>query len=147
MATRITDLEEYTPVINERLAGSELAIESLQDKLAEQVNKPSADVQQFKDEMAKLSLAQLNLQNSQLSMTRVKLLVEDEQQALADQINRLKLKVTSIDEKADRAFSLKAEIENKSKELDTVVDKKLATARADMLKNSERIEDGVRDRV
>ncbi len=80
-------------------------------------------------------------------MTRIKLIVEDAQQDLVEQIARLQKKVIGIDEKADRAFGLKAEIENKSKELDIVVDQKLKIAQAQMLKNAEKVEDSIRDRI
>ena len=42
------------------------------------------------------------------------MLIEDEQQDVMEQIKRLQTKVIGIDEKADRAFGLKKEIENKS---------------------------------
>ena len=80
-------------------------------------------------------------------MTRIKLIVEDAQQDLVEQIARLQKKVIGIDEKADRALGLKAEIENKSKELDIVVDQKLKIAQAQMLKNAEKVEDSIRDRI
>lgn len=57
------------------------------------------------------------------------MIVEDTQQDLVDQISRLQKKVVGIDEKSDRAFGLKAEIENKSIELDKVVDAKLEVAK------------------
>ena len=66
---------------------------------------------------------------------------------MIDQISRLQKKVIGIDEKSDRAFGLKAEIENKSQELDKVVDAKLEAAKAQMMKKAERVEDSVRDRI
>lgn len=75
------------------------------------------------------------------------MIVEDTQQDLVDQISRLQKKVVGIDEKSDRAFGLKAEIENKSKELDQIVDAKLEAAKVQMMKKAERVEDSVRDRI
>ena len=42
------------------------------------------------------------------------MLVDEAQEALSEQVQRLQKKVQGIDEKADRAFGLKAEIESKS---------------------------------
>jgi len=40
----ITNLEEYTPIINERLANNELAIQRVEERLEANLNKPSADL-------------------------------------------------------------------------------------------------------
>lgn len=77
LAERVNDLEEYRPVINERLADNELAIQALDERLTTELNKPAANVSEFDSKIKALEIAQLNLQNSQLSMTRVKTIVED----------------------------------------------------------------------
>ena len=77
LSQRVEDLEDYKSVINERLAGNELAVQRLEERLTEQIGKPSADVAQFDKRLIALALQQENLQNSQLSMTRVKMIVED----------------------------------------------------------------------
>ena len=41
LTNRVTEIEEYTPVINERLANNELAIEDLQERMEKQVAQPS----------------------------------------------------------------------------------------------------------
>ena len=43
----LTNLEEYTPILNERIATNELAIQSLEARIEENLNKPSADVSEF----------------------------------------------------------------------------------------------------
>jgi hypothetical protein len=40
----LTNLEEYTPIINERLANNELTIQKLDELLEQSLSKPSADV-------------------------------------------------------------------------------------------------------
>jgi len=74
---RVEELEDYKPIINERLAENELAIQKLDERLETQLGKPSADVAQFDSRLRSLALQQENIQNSQLSITRVKLIVED----------------------------------------------------------------------
>ena len=81
---RIEDLEDYKPVINERLADNELAIQKLEERLEVQLGKPSGDIEQLENRFKQLALQQENLQNAQLSMTRVKLIVEDGQQDLIE---------------------------------------------------------------
>ena len=61
-------------------------------------------------------------------MTRIKIIIDEQQQDLAEQIKRLQLKVVGISEKSDRAFGLKADLEEKTKEVDKVVDQKLQAA-------------------
>jgi len=61
LSQRIEDLEDYKSVINERLAGNELAIQRLEERLTEQIGKPSADVAQFDKRLVALALQQENL--------------------------------------------------------------------------------------
>ena len=57
LEARVLDLEEYQPVINERLANNELAIEALEEKMLKTVNSPAGDLQEVLDEVKKLALA------------------------------------------------------------------------------------------
>ena len=43
----VTNLEEYTPIINERLANNELAIQKVEERLEASLNKPSADLSEL----------------------------------------------------------------------------------------------------
>ncbi len=140
----VNNLEDYTPVINERLANNELEIQKLETRFEEKLNKPSADVSALEQGLKRLQIQVDNVQNSQLGVNRVKILVDEAQETLSEQVQRLQKKVQGIDEKSDRAFGLKAEIELKSEQLDQIVQTKLKKAEEQMLRNAEKVEDDVR---
>ena len=144
---RISDLEEYNPVLNERIAENELAIQKLDERLTAELSKPSADLTEVNQKLEALALQVTNTQNQQLSVARVKNIIEDSQTEVGEQIQRLQKKVIGIGEMSERAFRLKAEIEGKSTELDSVVKEKLSKAQDDMLRQAERIDDSCRDRI
>lgn len=73
----VTNLEEYTPIINERLANNELAIQRVEERLEASLNKPSADLSEFEQSIKKIQIGLENLQNSQLGVNRVKILVDE----------------------------------------------------------------------
>ena len=60
---RITDLEEYNPVLNERIAENELAIQKLDERLTEELSKPSADLTEVNQKLEALALQATNTQN------------------------------------------------------------------------------------
>ncbi len=140
----VNNLEDYTPVINERLANNELEIQKLETRFEEMLSKPSADVSALEQGLKRLQIQVDNVQNSQLGVNRVKILVDEAQETLSEQVQRLQKKVQGIDEKSDRAFGLKAEIELKSEQLDQIVHTKLKKAEEQMLRNAEKVEDDVR---
>ena len=108
------------------------------------LSKPSADISALEQGLKRLQIQVDNVQNSQLGVNRVKILVEEAQETLSEQVQRLQKKVQGIDEKSDRAFGLKAEIEMKSEQLDQIVQNKLKKAEEQMLRNAEKVEDDVR---
>ena len=140
----VNNLEDDTPVINERLANNELEIQKLETRFEEMLSKPSADVSALEQGLKRLQIQVDNVQNSQLGVNRVKILVDEAQETLSEQVQRLQKKVQGIDEKSDRAFGLKAEIELKSEQLDQIVHTKLKKAEEQMLRNAEKVEDDVR---
>ena len=140
----VNNLEDYTPIINERLANNELEIQKLETRFEEMLSKPSADVSALDQGLKRLQIQVDNVQNSQLGVNRVKILVDEAQETLSEQVQRLQKKVQGIDEKSDRAFGLKAEIELKSEQLDQIVHTKLKRAEEQMLRNAEKVEDDVR---
>ncbi len=73
----VTNLEEYTPIINERLANNELAIQRVEERLEASLNKPSADLSELEQSIKKIQIGLENLQNSQLGVNRVKILVDE----------------------------------------------------------------------
>ena len=50
----VNNLEDYTPVINERLANNELEIQKLETRFEEMLNKPSADVSALEQGLKRL---------------------------------------------------------------------------------------------
>ena len=140
----VNNLEDYKPVINERLANNELEIQKLETRFEEMLSKPSADVSALEQGLKRLQIQVDNVQNSQLGVNRVKILVDEAQETLSEQVQRLQKKVQGIDEKSDRAFGLKAEIELKSEQLDQIVHTKLKKAEEQMLRNADKVEDDVR---
>lgn len=147
LEARIADLEDYNPVLNERIADNELAIQKMDERLTEELSKPSADLTEVNQKLDALALQVTNTQNQQLSVARVKNIVDDSQTEVGEQIQRLQKKVIGIGEMSERAFGLKAEIEGKSAELDKVVNQKLAKAHEQMLRQAENIDDSCRDRI
>ncbi len=50
----VNNLEDYTPVINERLANNELEIQKLETRFEEKLSKPSADVSALEQGLKRL---------------------------------------------------------------------------------------------
>ena len=119
MEEKITELEDYQPIINERLAMNELAIESLVDKYRPQA---SVDIDQQAQKLQKLEHNCQELLSHQLSGTRVRVMVEDAHDELIEVFSTIERRFELILEKSNRAYSLRTDFNQKPQAIETRID-------------------------